>query len=66
MLGEGGVVTGVVPGGQAEGAGVPPGAVLLAVNGSSVWGLPQRAVVDALAASPRPLSLSFSATTVGR
>ena len=59
-LGDGGYVTGVAPGSQAELAGIRVGSLLVAINGAGVGGLPVERIGAALAAAPRPLTLSFA------
>ena len=58
--GYGGYVTGVAPGSQAELAGIRVGSLLVAINGAGVGGLPVERIGAALAAAPRPLTLSFA------
>ena len=60
-LGDGGYVTGVAPGSQAELAGIRVGSSLVAINGLGVGGLSVEGIGAALAAAPRPLTLSFAA-----
>jgi membrane-associated protease RseP (regulator of RpoE activity) len=57
----GGVVTRVVPGSQAELAGVQVGHVVLAVGGTAVEGMAVASMVALLAASPRPLGITLRA-----